>query len=382
MEASASETLKKVSYTTRTYNVDEWGDVTITQNLSFTDNWAEDTNKYNVAVTITPVYNSVSLSFLNSDDEFDNVTVTDSQMLKRLNKKTSIIYFNKYESLSPVYGNDGLVSSFSKNISSVTAANLNELNFNVKLPDSDDIKSNFTELSNVNTIYSVQYSVKFQVTASVSLASGKSLNVKLNKTSISGYVNYIDYLSGIVADQQGNFTRLIALEPEFRSRFSIYPNLLCTLYLEIQLAGSFYRLGDNNKALSHLLKAFSIGEKDGLAVPFAENGSFIRPLLEQVTDTSHQPFIRRIFSLHDLLEQSKAAISHNASLSQRPDCLTDNEWTLAKLAASRLSNREIAAEMGFSEGTVKQYLNRIYGKLHIEGDNRNKRWLLEEFFSS
>ena len=103
---------------------------------------------------------------------------------------------------------------------------------------------------------------------------------------------------------------------------------------------------------------------------------------QQVSDTYHQPFIRRIFSLHDLLEQGKTAISHSVSLSQRPDCLTDNEWKLAKLAASRLSNREIASEMGFSEGTVKQYLNRIYGKLHIEGDSRNKRWLLEKFFSS
>ncbi|MDD6616662.1 MAG: helix-turn-helix transcriptional regulator, partial [Lachnospiraceae bacterium] len=63
------------------------------------------------------------------------------------------------------------------------------------------------------------------------------------------------------------------------------------------------------------------------------------------------------------------------------DCLTENEWKLARLAASRLSNREIAAEMGFSEGTVKQYLNRIYGKLHLEGDSRNKRLLLEKLFS-
>ena len=34
--------------------------------------------------------------------------------------------------------------------------------------------------------------------------------------------------------------------------------------------------------------------------------------------------------------------------------------------------------MGFSEGTVKQYLNRIYGKLHLDGDARNKRRRLEE----
>lgn len=36
--------------------------------------------------------------------------------------------------------------------------------------------------------------------------------------------------------------------------------------------------------------------------------------------------------------------------------------------------------MGFSEGTVKQYLNRIYGKLHLEGDAGTKRRRLEELF--
>lgn len=190
---------------------------------------------------------------------------------------------------------------------------------------------------------------------------------------------YMTY--GQVLMAQSNFSRLIALEQEFRNRFSIYPNLLCTLYLEIQLAGAFYCIGDFPMAVQHLQNAFSIGEKDGLAIPFAENGPFIRPLLEQMADFSHQTFIQRILSLHDLLEEGKAAISRSMSLSRKPDCLTENEWKLARLAASRLSNREIAAEMGFSEGTVKQYLNRIYGKLHLEGDSRNKRLLLEKLFS-
>ena len=38
-----------------------------------------------------------------------------------------------------------------------------------------------------------------------------------------------------------------------------------------------------------------------------------------------------------------------------------------------MRNREIAAALFLSEGTVKQYINRIYGKLGIEGDYRNKR---------
>lgn len=207
LDASAGELIKQVSYTTPTYNVGEWGNVKITPNLAFTDNWAGDTNKYKVAITITPVYNNVSFNFINSDDELDFANVTDSQQLKRLHSKTNIIYFNKYEDLSPVYGNDGLVSSFSKTISSVTAEDLNGLNFEVEFPDSYDLASSFTELGYISgsSIYNVQYSIKFQVNATVSLESGTSLNVQLKKTSISGYVNDVYYLSEIVANQTGNY---------------------------------------------------------------------------------------------------------------------------------------------------------------------------------
>ena len=90
---------------------------------------------------------------------------------------------------------------------------------------------------------------------------------------------------------------------------------------------------------------------------------------------AHRPFIEQILKLTDELEKNMLARAEDL---QRPEDFTDNEWTVARLAASRLSNREIAAEMGFSEGTVKQYLNRIYGKLHLEGDARNKRRRLEE----
>ena len=64
---------------------------------------------------------------------------------------------------------------------------------------------------------------------------------------------------------------------------------------------------------------------------------------------------------------------------ERHDCpaeaaaLTDREMEIATLAAARTSNKEIAARLYLSEGTVKQYVNRIYAKLFIEGDTRTKR---------
>ena len=46
--------------------------------------------------------------------------------------------------------------------------------------------------------------------------------------------------------------------------------------------------------------------------------------------------------------------------------------------AKRMSNREIAEKLFLSEGSVKQYINQIYSKLHIEGDTRTKRSQLAE----
>ena len=62
--------------------------------------------------------------------------------------------------------------------------------------------------------------------------------------------------------------------------------------------------------------------------------------------------------------------------------LTDREMEIAKMAADRRSNREIAAGLFLSEGTVKQYINRIYGKLGIEGDYSTKRKRLADIIKS
>ena len=58
--------------------------------------------------------------------------------------------------------------------------------------------------------------------------------------------------------------------------------------------------------------------------------------------------------------------------------LTDRDRELARLVAGRCTNKEIAAALYLSEGTVKQYINQIYSKLHLTGDARTKRRRLEE----
>ena len=63
------------------------------------------------------------------------------------------------------------------------------------------------------------------------------------------------------------------------------------------------------------------------------------------------------------------------------DALTDREYEIVLLMGEHLTNREIAERLFLSEGSVKQYVNQIYSKLHIEGDTRTKRKQLAELFS-
>ena len=51
---------------------------------------------------------------------------------------------------------------------------------------------------------------------------------------------------------------------------------------------------------------------------------------------------------------------------------------ITQLMAQHLTNKEIAQQLFLSEGTVKQYMNQIYSKLHLTGDVRTKRRRLEE----
>ncbi|HNR55249.1 MAG TPA: response regulator transcription factor [Flavobacteriales bacterium] len=46
--------------------------------------------------------------------------------------------------------------------------------------------------------------------------------------------------------------------------------------------------------------------------------------------------------------------------------LTEREFRVLELLAQGLLYKEIAAHMGISEGSVKQHIHRIYGKMHVQ----------------
>ena len=141
---------------------------------------------------------------------------------------------------------------------------------------------------------------------------------------------------------------------------------LVSLHIRIQTAAAYEKLGKTEEARAWLSQAFSDAGPDGFVMPFVENYDHLKPLLAREIKTD---FIARLTALCDAAMARKTASARPAALG----ALTQREFEIVALMAQRLSNREIAERLFLSEGSVKQYVNQIYSKLHIEGDTRTKR---------
>lgn len=145
---------------------------------------------------------------------------------------------------------------------------------------------------------------------------------------------------------------------------------LVALYLRIQTAAAYAMMAKQTEAAALLQETLQEAKMDGLVLPFAENYRYLKPLLQ---DMPQDAFTSRIQTLGEALETHCAELLYARTYPAGFDVLTEREREICALIAARLSNREIAARLFLSEGSVKQYCNRIYSKLNIEGDTRSKR---------
>ncbi len=165
---------------------------------------------------------------------------------------------------------------------------------------------------------------------------------------------------------EGAYAKVIGRSAELLAVCEAMHYALVALHLRVQTAAAYEKLGKIEEARTWLEKALSDAAPDGLVMPFVENYDYIRPLLARETQS---------LLAAQIMALGEAAKARNTA-STRPavfDALTTREYEIVELMGQRLSNREIAERLYLSEGSVKQYVNQIYSKLHIEGDTRTKR---------
>lgn len=165
---------------------------------------------------------------------------------------------------------------------------------------------------------------------------------------------------------QGAYARVVGRSAELLAVCEAMHYALVALHLRVQTAAAYGKLGKIEEARAWLKKALSDAASDGLVMPFVENYDYIKPLLARETQS---PLAAQIMALGEAARVRSMASARPAVLG----ALTTREYEIVELMGQRLSNREIAEKLYLSEGSVKQYVNQIYSKLHIEGDTRTKR---------
>ena len=165
---------------------------------------------------------------------------------------------------------------------------------------------------------------------------------------------------------EGAYAKVIGRSAELLAVCEAMHYALVALHLRVQTAAAYGKLGKIEEARAWLEKALSDAAPDGLVMPFVENYDYIKPLLARETQS---PLAAQIMALGEAARARSMASVRPAVFG----ALTTREYEIVELMGQRLSNREIAERLYLSEGSVKQYVNQIYSKLHIEGDTRTKR---------
>ena len=173
---------------------------------------------------------------------------------------------------------------------------------------------------------------------------------------------------------QGAYTKVIGRSEGQLAVCEAMHYALVALHIRIQTAAAYEMLGKSEEAHEWLSRALSDAAPDGFVMPFVENYDRLQPILAREIKSD---LIVKIIELGEAAKARKTANTRPGSF----HTLTQREYEIVLLMAEHLTNREIAERLFLSEGSVKQYVNQIYAKLHIEGDPRTKRKQLAERFS-
>ena len=190
-------------------------------------------------------------------------------------------------------------------------------------------------------------------------------------------VFYTFYNQLLLAQQ--DWVQVLIRREECQRIYTHYTHVACQIYHHIQLAAALEKLDKQAEALDELSIAFHMAMPDGIRMPFVENVDHLAPLLEELSrQEAYREAIHEITILAREYQRGKQQILWGYWDEHQRYGLSERELEIAKLAAARKSNLEIADALHLAPGTVRNHLSCIFAKLNITGTVKNKRRALEE----
>ena len=172
---------------------------------------------------------------------------------------------------------------------------------------------------------------------------------------------------------QGEFPRVIGRSEPLLSVCGSLHYALVALHIRLQTASAYEALGNRAMARKLLVRALEDAEPDGFVLPFAENAPYLMDHYSALSRELETPFAAAVCEASGQWLSRKETSGAPCGLPEALRELSERERSVAQLMALRKTNREIAETLFLSEGTVKQYINRIYSKLQLTGTAQEKR---------
>ncbi len=194
--------------------------------------------------------------------------------------------------------------------------------------------------------------------------------------TISFYsLSFVNVLFGKYLILNGEYHHFLGISGQLLGLNNLFSYVLPQIYTYIYLAVANQETGETSKAHKFLLEAIKLAEPDSIYMPFVHNYSTISDLMaETVVSRDFSSFIKHVVKISKNYEKGIKSIKKAGHILADYG-LTVREADVAKLAAQRLSNKEIASQLFIAESTVKSNMKVIFNKLQI-----NSRAELKNFF--
>lgn len=130
-------------------------------------------------------------------------------------------------------------------------------------------------------------------------------------------------------------------------------------------------LREYEESAQALQEAYRLAEPNGILMPFAENGKYIRTLIKKLSPYTRIPadWLKNIQTKSTTYAKRLSSISADFAVSQNiksnPPVLSPREMDVLISLCQGLTREEMADALGLSTNTVKGMINHIYNKLGV-----------------
>lgn len=174
---------------------------------------------------------------------------------------------------------------------------------------------------------------------------------------------------------QGDYGKSVGIvETAFAMGAEQYP--IPAIYMHLAAVMGYMSLKQSDRAQAHLLRAWEMARPDDLIEGFGEHHGLLGGMLEAVIKPGWPEDFKRIIDITYRFSAGWRKVHNPVTGHDVADNLTTTEFATAMLAARGWTNAEIAAHLGISPNTVKQYISSALQKLNIRQRKELKKFML------